>query len=180
MRSLSKFHDSNPYVLRIDGGEEYRVAYVPGESNTGLFGGNSNWRGPVWMPINYLILEALERYHHFYGESMTVPMGGAEVSLRQAADELRSRLAGVFLKDGNGRRACMGQTIVQAGPSDVLFHEYFHAETGRGLGASHQTGWTALVAPMLKDIAQARAKSVPPSGSEITRRHAPAKPAARL
>ena len=161
IRSMSKCHKDTPYVLRMSGGEEYRVEYVPGESSTGLFGGNSNWRGPIWMPLNYLIIEALERYHHFYGDTLRIPTVRAgvrgETTLRQAADDLRHRTAGLFLPDAAGRRPCMGGVP----GSDLLFHEYFHAETGRGLGANHQTGWTALVAPMLKHLSQSRARSVP-------------------
>jgi hypothetical protein len=133
------------------------VGYVPGESDSGLFGGNSNWRGPVWFPTNFLLIEALERYHHFYGDSLMVefPTGsGNKISLKEAAQELSRRLIMLFVPAGSGGRACHGETS----PSDetrlkdmVLFHEYFHGETGRGLGASHQTGWTALVARLIED-----------------------------
>jgi hypothetical protein len=147
LRSVSKFHQNNPYIFNA-GGVEHRVDYDPGESTTGLFGGNSNWRGPIWFPINFLILEALERYHHFYGDSFHVecPTGsGRMMSLRQVALELSSRLASIFLPDACERRPCHDDDSRFA--SDpywrdlVLFHEYFHGETGQGLGASHQTGW---------------------------------------
>jgi hypothetical protein len=174
VRSLSKFHLEHPYLLRVDGGEEYRVGYAPGESDSGLFGGNSNWRGPVWMPLNYLIVEALERYHHFYGDSFQAELrtaaGLRSVTLRQAADELRRRLASMFIPGTNGARPCHGRpgrstrdrtSLFARDPHWnrlALFHEYFHGETGRGLGASHQTGWTALIAPMLKDLARSRTR----------------------
>lgn len=130
--------------------------YVPGESNTHLFGGNSNWRGPVWFPVNYLLIEALEKYHQFYGGDLTVeyPTGsGARVDLATAAGELKRRLAAIFLPDANGRRPCFGDDVRFAKDphwKDLLqFHEYFHGDHGKGLGASHQTGWTALVVRML-------------------------------
>ena len=150
IRSVSRIHKERPYVFRVNG-EDYRVDYEPGESTTGLFGGNSNWRGPVWLPINYLLIEALERYHHYYGESLRVecPTGsGRWMNLKEVGDELSSRLARVFLPDEQGRRPCHGDDRRYAEDPHwkrlVLFHEYFHGETGRGLGASHQTGWTAL------------------------------------
>lgn len=160
IRSLSKYHEHQPYVFQVRG-EEFRVDYVPGESVTRAFGGNSNWRGPIWFPVNYLIVEALEQYDHFYGESMQVecPTGsGKLMSLGEVAHVLRRRLASPFCADEDGIRPCHGPN----GPYGrnaawrdlVLFHEYFHAETGMGLGASHQTGWTALVAPIIDDIAR--------------------------
>ena len=158
IRSLSKVHKDQPYVLHANG-EEYRVGYVPGEANSGLFGGNSNWRGPIWFPVNYLLIEALERYHHFYGDTLQVecPTGsGHMMNLGQVACNLAARLARIFLRDGKGYRPCHG---VEARFAEdpywrdlVLFYEYFHGDTGRGVGASHQTGWTALVAQFLRDI----------------------------
>ncbi|MBL8747010.1 MAG: glucosidase [Phycisphaerae bacterium] len=155
VRSLSKKYESEPYVFEACG-ERYSVRYVPGESDSGLFGGNSNWRGPIWFPLNFLIIEALERYHHFFGDSLTVelPTGsGRRVTLAQAADELRARLTRLFLRDAAGVRPCVAPEAQFATDPHwkhlVLFHEHFHPETGRGLGASHQTGWTALVANML-------------------------------
>jgi hypothetical protein len=156
LRSVSKAHEADPYVLRV-GSEEYRVDYVPGESDTGLFGGNSNWRGPIWFPINYLILEALERYHHFYGDSLKVecPTGsGKWMNLKEVAAELARRLSSMFVADASGRRPCHGDDARYASDPHwkdlVLFHEYFHGDSGRGLGASHQTGWTALVTRCLE------------------------------
>ncbi|MBP7481757.1 MAG: hypothetical protein KA788_04405 [Lacunisphaera sp.] len=158
VRSLSRVYQEQPFVLQA-GGQEYRVDYVPGESDSGLFGGNSNWRGPVWMPTNFLLIEALERYHHFYGDSFTVefPTGsGRRVTLQGAAQELTQRLVNLFLPGAEGGRVCHGQTKSEPGDGRlkdmVLFHEYFHGETGQGLGASHQTGWTALVARLIEDI----------------------------
>jgi hypothetical protein len=155
IRSLSRAFGDDPYVFRL-GGREYRVEYVPGESTTGLFGGNSNWRGPVWFPVNYLLIEALERYHHFYGDSLQVecPTGsGRRMNLGEVAKEISRRLASIFLPDGENGRPCHGGDSRYAGDPHwrelVLYHEYFHGETGRGIGASHQTGWTALVANLL-------------------------------
>jgi hypothetical protein len=158
IRSLSRHHLDHPYVFRI-GVSEHRVDYVPGEGNTYLFGGNSNWRGPVWFPINYLIIEALERYAHFYGSEFKVecPTGsGNLMSLDEVAAELSRRHASIFLADSDGRRPCHGTEAIYAEDPHwknlVLFHEYFHGETGRGCGASHQTGWTALVVRCLKSV----------------------------
>ncbi len=158
IRSVSKFHGAHPFVFEANG-STHQVDYEPGESTTELFGGNSNWRGPVWLPINYLLIEALERYHHFYGDDFTVecPTGsGHVVTLDKVARELARRVATLFLRDENGRRPCFGDA---ARWSDdpywrdlVLFNEYFHGETGRGLGASHQTGWTALAIRHIEDL----------------------------
>lgn len=159
VRSVSKVHKDKPYIFRF-GAEQHRVDYVPGESNTALFGGNSNWRGPIWFPINYLLVEALQRYHRFYGESFTVecPTGsGRMMNLDGVANELARRLASIFEPDGAGRRPCFGTGhLADLHATDpawrdlLLFHEYFHGDSGKGLGASHQTGWTALVAPLLE------------------------------
>jgi Glycosyl hydrolase family 63 C-terminal domain len=164
LRSLSKFHQNNPYVINA-GGVEHRVDYEPGESATGVFGGNSNWRGPIWFPINFLMLEALERYHYFYGDSFQIecPTGsGRMMNLRQVALELSSRLASIFLTDASGRRPCHGDDSRFVNDPNwrdlVLFHEYFHGETGQGLGASHQTGWTALAIGCIADVARMRSK----------------------
>jgi hypothetical protein len=159
IRSLSKFHEKEPYEVSL-AGETYRVSYVPGESDSNMFGGNSNWRGPVWFPINYLIIEALERYHHFYGGSLQVecPTGsGRYMDLKQVARELARRLSSLFLPDAEGRRPCHGQDARwHTDPHFrdlVLFHEYFDGETGRGLGAAHQTGWTSLITRLLPELA---------------------------
>jgi hypothetical protein len=162
VRALSRYHQDHPYVIQV-GGQEHRVEYVPGESNTGLFGGNSNWRGPIWFPVNYLLIEALERYYHFYGDSLKVecPVGsGRMMNLKEVAHELATRLTRLFLPDEAGRRPCHGGDERYATDPNwkdlVLFHEYFHGDNGRGVGASHQTGWTALVASLIHDLAQRR------------------------
>ena len=156
IRSLSKIHLTEPYIFRADG-MDYRVDYVPGEGNTHLFGGNSNWRGPIWFPINYLIVEALERYHHFYGDDFKVecPTGSGNVmNLQKVADEIAHRLVSLFLEEKDGKRSCHGQIDLYSSDPNwkdlVLFYEYFHGETGRGCGASHQTGWTGIIARMLR------------------------------
>ena len=158
IRSLSKYHDQHPYVCERDM-DRRRVAYEPGESQSGLFGGNSNWRGPIWFPVNYLLIEALERYHHFYGDSFRVecPTGsGKMLTLCDAAREISRRLGRLFLPDEKGRCPWQGerrQFWEDANLKDLtLFHEYFNGDTGKGLGASHQTGWTALVIRCLEDL----------------------------
>ncbi|MFN7986652.1 MAG: glucosidase [Thermoanaerobaculia bacterium] len=158
IRSVSRHHKDNPMVLHL-GGQEYRLDYEPGESRTDLFGGNSNWRGPIWMPVNFLILLALRQYHDYYGEDFLVecPTGsGTRLNLEQVVQELRRRLARIFLRDGDGRRAVFGSCeLFQTDPywrDLVPFHEYFHGDTGRGCGASHQTGWTGLIAQILIDL----------------------------
>ncbi|GIW93468.1 MAG: glucosidase [Pirellulaceae bacterium] len=158
VRSLSRDHGEHPFEFSL-GGEHHQVRYVPGESDSWMFGGNSNWRGPVWFPLNYLLIEALERYHYFYGDSFKVelPAGsGIWVNLQQAAREIGRRLLALFEPDGSGARPCHGSDPrFQHDPAwapYVLFYEYFHGETGRGLGASHQTGWTALVTRVIEDM----------------------------
>jgi hypothetical protein len=162
IRSLSKVHARQPFSIQLSG-RTYTVDYAPGESNTTLFGGNSNWRGPVWFPINFLVIEALERYHHFYGDELKVefPTGsGRRVTLDVVAHELADRLARLFLPNENGQRPCHGKNLRYRDDPHwkelVLFHEYFHADTGAGLGASHQTGWTALAALLIEDKARTR------------------------
>jgi hypothetical protein len=162
IRSVSRIHAAAPYVFDA-GGTSYSVDYVPGESSTGLFGGNSNWRGPVWFPINHLVLEALERYHHFYGDDLTVecPVGsGRRMNLAEVAEELGRRLGSIFLPGTNGHRPCHGGDPRYANDPHwkdlVLFHEYFHGDTGRGVGATHQTGWTALVLRSIEDMVRKR------------------------
>jgi hypothetical protein len=155
IRSLSRIHGEQPYVLVVQG-EEHVVRYTPGESDSGLFGGNSNWRGPIWFPINYLLVEALEQYGRFYGSSLKVelPTGsGREVTLSEVATELAGRLIGLFLSSSVGTpesRGCRCPAERSSGSQPRFhFHEYYHGETGAGLGASHQTGWTALVMDLL-------------------------------
>jgi hypothetical protein len=164
VRSLSKVHETAPYHLEMDG-QTFSVDYEPGESRTGLFGGNSNWRGPVWLPVNYLLVEALERYHHFYGDELRVecPTGsGRFLNLKDVAHELSQRLARLFTQDETGARPCHGGQARWATDPHwrelVLFHEYFHGETGRGVGATHQTGWTALAIRFIEDVARTRQK----------------------
>jgi len=156
VRSVSRVHRDRPYILHSNG-NQHRVDYEPGESRTGLFGGNSNWRGPVWFPLNYLLIEALQKFHHYLGDEYKVecPTGsGTMMTLWEVAAEISHRLSRIFLKDEHGRRAANGG--IEQFEKDpywrdlVLFHEYFHGDTGAGLGASHQTGWTGLVAKLLQ------------------------------
>ena len=163
VRSLSKYHQDHPYVFRCSG-QEFRVEYVPGESSTNMFGGNSNWRGPIWFPVNYLLIEALERYHYFYGDDLKVecPTGSGQwMNLAEVAQELSSRLVRLFLLDRQNRRPYQGDTptadLAPDSADGLLFHEYFHGETGAGLGASHQTGWTSLVADCLWKTVRSKA-----------------------
>ena len=166
IRSLSAIHREHPLIVRTANGE-LRADYTPGESTNSIFGGNSNWRGPVWFPVNYLLVEALQRYHHFYGDSFTVevPVGsGVSMNLAQAASELSRRLVQLFLPNQRGYRPCHGlQTCFATDPywrDLILFNEYFHGDNGRGCGASHQTGWTALVARLLRKFGSGRSLSV--------------------
>jgi hypothetical protein len=155
IRSLSRYHEKHPYVVTV-GGQEYRVNYLPAESDTGMFGGNSNWRGPIWMPVNGLIIRALLQYYSYYGDAFTVecPTGsGRRMTLYQVAEEIGRRLANIFLRDEHGRRPVNGGVEkFQTDPhwrDYVPFYEYFHGDNGAGLGASHQTGWTGIVARIM-------------------------------
>jgi len=162
IRSVSKFHASHPYVFTTNG-QEYRVDYEPAESTTGLFGGNSNWRGPIWFPMNYLIIESLQRFHHYMGDDFKVecPTGsGNKMTLLEVAIELSTRLSQIFLLNSSGNRPVFGDLEVFQKNSHwrdlILFHEYFHGDNGAGLGASHQTGWTGLVAEMIQRCGEHR------------------------
>jgi hypothetical protein len=155
IRSLSRYHLQHPFVFHT-GGEEHRVGYLPAESNTGMFGGNSNWRGPVWMPVNALIVRGLMNYYWFYGDDFKVdcPTGsGNKMTLFEIAREISGRLAKIFLRDEHGRRPVYGGCAkFQDDPhwrDLILFYEYFHGDNGAGLGASHQTGWTGIVARLM-------------------------------
>ena len=166
IRSLSRYHLEHPFVFHV-GGQEYKVRYLPSESNTGMFGGNSNWRGPVWMPVNALIVRALLNLYQFYGDEFKVECptrSGCHVTLFEAAQEIVRRLASTFLRDAQGQRPVYGGTAkFQDDPhwrDLILFYEYFHGDNGVGLGASHQTGWTALVAPLLDVFGRLDAKGV--------------------
>jgi hypothetical protein len=156
IRAISQIHREHPYILDVNG-HEHRVDYEPAESTSGLFGGNSNWRGPIWFPINFLLVEALQKFHHYFGDSYTVecPTGsGRQMTLWQVSQEISRRLSRIFTEDTNGRRPVFGGIeLFQTDPNwhDLIpFHEYFHGDTGAGIGASHQTGWTALVAKLLQ------------------------------
>jgi hypothetical protein len=168
IRSLSRFHKDHPLSIWI-GGAEHRIEYWPGVSQGGVFGGNSNWRGPIWFPINYLLIEALQRYDHFYGPSLQVefPTGSGNLqTLGQIALELSCRLTRLFLPDESAppaphRKKTTKRSTTLPAEEPVLFHEFFHAETGEGLGASHQTGWTALIVRCLEDLARNGARGTP-------------------
>jgi hypothetical protein len=156
IRAVSRYHAEQPFIFRL-GEVEHRVDYEPAESSSGLFGGNSNWRGPVWFPMNYLLIESLQKFHHFYGDALTVPFptgGGSPRNLWDVAAELSRRLTRIFLRDAGGRRPVYGGAEkFQTDPrwrDLLLFYEYFHGDNGAGIGASHQTGWTALVAKLLQ------------------------------
>jgi hypothetical protein len=160
VRSVSRYHLDHPLILNLEG-QESRLDYEPGESVTNLFGGNSNWRGPIWLPVNFLIVLALKQYYLYYGDELKVecPTGSGNMkNLDQVAEELARRLGSIFLRDKNGKRAAVGSNaIFNTDPHwrDLIpFHEYFDGDTGRGCGASHQTGWTGLIAQILIDSAR--------------------------
>jgi hypothetical protein len=155
VRSVSREHLTKPFELDLDG-QHFSVTYVPGDSNSRAFGGNSNWRGPVWMPVNFMIIESLYGFHRYYGDDFRVEYpvhSGITRSLREIADELSTRLTRLFLRGSDGRRPAAGASdrlqYDEHFKDHILFYEYFHGDTGQGLGASHQTGWTGLVALLL-------------------------------
>jgi mannosylglycerate hydrolase MGH1-like protein len=156
IRSLSRYHEEHPYVFQ-SGNQEYRVAYLPAESDSGMFGGNSNWRGPIWMPVNALIVRALYQYYAYYGNDFTIECptrSGRQMNLYQIAQELTRRLSSIFLRDKAGKRPVFGGSqVFQSDPlwrDHMLFYEYFHGDNGAGVGASHQTGWTGVIAALMR------------------------------
>jgi hypothetical protein len=158
IRSLSRTHKDNPYAFGYHG-NTYNIQYEPGESTSSMFGGNSNWRGPIWLPLNYLIINCLRKYHQYYGNSYTVefPTGsGTKLNLKQIANELTKRLLKIFERNDTGQFQYHGTQQSQWSGPDFkdhhLFYEFFHGDTGQGLGASHQTGWTALIANLLLEM----------------------------
>jgi hypothetical protein len=162
VRALSRYHREHPYELQADGAT-WRVDYQPAESNSGLFGGNSNWRGPIWFPVNYLLIESLQQFHHYYGDNFKVecPTGsGQYLTLWEVAAELSRRLSSIFLRGAEGKRAVFGQReLFQRDPrwrDHLLFHEYFNGDDGSAVGASHQTGWTGLVAKLFDQVGHGR------------------------
>jgi hypothetical protein len=170
IRAISRFHESNPYVFHVNG-QEYRVDYEPAESSSGLFGGNSNWRGPVWFPVNFLLVEALQKFHYYLGDGFKVecPTGsGKEMTLWEVASELSHRLMSIFLRDSSGRRPVYGG--IEKFQNDphwrdfILFHEYFHGDNGAGIGASHQTGWTGVVAKLIQQCGEYCLQDKAPEG----------------
>ena len=167
IRALSRFHEKNPYTLHVNG-TEHRVQYEPGESATGIFGGNSNWRGPIWFPVNFLLVESLQKFHHYLGDEFKVefPTGsGTMMTLSEIAGELSRRMTSIFTRDAGGRRPVFGNLEkfqVDAHWRDlILFYEYFHGDSGAGLGASHQTGWTGLVTKLMQQNGNERARKRP-------------------
>ena len=166
IRALSRVYQEAPYTYRF-GDQEYRVPYLPGDSNDGMFGGNSNWRGPVWMPVNMLILRALLQYYLYYGAAFTIecPTGsGVQMNLYEVAEEIGRRLSSIFLQDEQGRRPAHGAFLkFQEDPNwkdYPLFYEYFHGDTGAGIGASHQTGWSGAVARIMHLFATSEAQNM--------------------
>jgi hypothetical protein len=167
IRALSRFHHDNPYRLTVQG-VEHRVDYEPGESSTGLFGGNSNWRGPIWFPVNYLLVESLQKFHHYFGDEFKIefPTGSGNLrTLWEIAAELSKRMTSIFLQGENGRRPVFGN--IEKFQTDphwrdlILFHEYFHGNSGAGVGASHQTGWTGVVTKLLQQSGESRRSTTP-------------------
>jgi hypothetical protein len=157
IRSISKFHDKQPFGFE-HAGAQFSIGYVPGESTSGAFGGNSNWRGPIWFPVNFLLIESLRRFHSYYGDDFQVecPIGsGILLNLNEVADEITHRLTRIFRKGKDGRRPVFGGDAHYERPAfldEMLFYEYFHGDDGHGLGAAHQTGWTGLIALLLTPL----------------------------
>jgi hypothetical protein len=165
IRALSRHHKTNPYILEM-GGTKHVVEYEPAESRSGMFGGNSNWRGPVWFPVNYLLIESLQKFDFYYGEDFRIefPTGsGRMLTLWEISQELSHRLSNIFLKDEQGRRAVHGNgkkfQTDEHWRDYILFYEYFHGDRGSGLGASHQTGWTGLIGKLLQQIGEYKNES---------------------
>ena len=183
IRSISRFHRDHPYVVNAQG-KEYRVDYMPAESDSGLFGGNSNWRGPIWMPTNGLIVRALLQFYLYYGDNFLIecPTGsGNKMNLFEVAKELANRLKRIFLRDKTGKRPVFGaaekfQTDVHF-RDNILFYEYFHGDNGAGIGASHQTGWTGLIAQQIAMFAELDAAEFLKGGRKIAFQFNPQKPA---
>jgi hypothetical protein len=174
IRALSKYHEQHPYIFNA-GGQEYRVDYLPAESNTGMFGGNSNWRGPIWMPVNVILIRGLLNFYAFYGDSFTIecPTGsGKLMNLFEVAKEISDRLTRIFLRDGSGRRPVYGGTKTFQEDAHwrdhILFYEYFHGDNGAGLGASHQTGWTGAVAKLIELFGRLDAEQVLKAGEHAS------------
>jgi len=170
IRALSKFHHQHPYIFNA-GGQEHRVDYLPAESNTGMFGGNSNWRGPIWMPVNIMIIRALLNFYEYYGDNFKIecPTGsGRQMNLFEVSKDISDRLTRIFTRDEHGRRPVYGGAEkFQTDPywrDNILFYEYFHGDNGAGLGASHQTGWTGLVAKLIELYGFLDAKKLLESG----------------
>jgi hypothetical protein len=156
VRSLSRYHLEHPFELHANG-QTFRVAYSPCESESAIFGGNSNWRGPIWFPANFLIIESLQRFHHYYGDDFKVECpthSGIYLTLNEIAEHLTARLTRLFARDEHGRRPIYGsRALLQNDPhfrDYITFYEFFHGDTGRGAGAEHQTGWTGLIAKLLQ------------------------------
>jgi hypothetical protein len=172
IRALSKFHEKNPYIFHVNG-QEFRVEYLPSESDSGMFGGNSNWRGPVWMPVNVMIIRALLNYYLYYGDNFKIecPTGsGKMMNLFEVAKEIAERLSSTFLRNEKGKRPVYGETEkFQNDPhwkDLILFFEYFHGDNGAGIGASHQTGWTGVVAKIIQLFGRLDAKQVLEAGKQ--------------
>jgi hypothetical protein len=172
IRSISKFHEQHPYVLQA-GGQEYRVNYLPAESDTGMFGGNSNWRGPVWMPVNIMIIRALQQYYLYYGDNFKIecPTGsGKMMNLFEVSKDISDRIITTFTRDESGKRPVYGGSEkFQTDPhwrDYILFYEYYHGDNGAGLGASHQTGWSGLVAKLIELYGRVDAKKFLEFGKE--------------
>jgi len=180
IRSLSKYHQMNPYILHLDR-QSYNISYVPGESDSFIFGGNSNWRGPIWMPMNVLLAESLHRVDNFYKTELLIEYpsrSGRKIRPQAVSFDIYERLISLFLPDHNGNRPCHGDDqIFNNDPywqNLIYFYEYFHGDNGRGLGASHQTGWTATVSNLVYAVASAREyyKSIlSPQGKEFVEIH---------
>jgi hypothetical protein len=172
IRALSRYHAEHPYTLAVEG-QQYRVNYLPAESDTGMFGGNSNWRGPIWMPVNVLLIRALLSYYLYYGDNFKVECptaSGKLMNLFDVAHEITTRLTRIFLRDESGRRPVYGGAQkFQTDPEwrdYILFYEYFHGDNGAGLGASHQTGWTGLVAKLIELFGRIEGRQILATGKK--------------